>query len=116
VKTDPEQIQQILLNLAMNAQDATPDGGTLTIETANASHPGPIDLLVTDVIMPGISGRTLPERVVKGHPKTRILFCSGYAETAVVHHGVLAPDVEFLQKPFTPHVLLRRIRSVLGGS
>ena len=81
-----------------------------------ASHSGKIDLLVTDVIMPGISGRTLADQVAERRPETRILFCSGYAENAVVHHGVLAPDVEFLQKPFTPDALLRRIRSVLRGS
>ena len=84
--------------------------------TLIASHPGTIDLLVTDVIMPGISGRTLADQVIKGRPETRILFCSGYAENAVVLHGVLAPDVEFLQKPFTPAVLLHRIRSLLGES
>jgi len=81
-----------------------------------ANHPGMIDLLVTDVIMPGISGRTLADQIVKNHPETRILFCSGYAENAVVHHGVLAPDVEFLQKPFSPAVLLHRIRLLLDGS
>ncbi len=81
-----------------------------------ACHPGIIDLLVTDVIMPGVSGRTLADQVVAGRPETKILFCSGYAENAVVHHGVLAPDVEFLQKPFTPAVLLHRIRSLIGES
>jgi signal transduction histidine kinase/CheY-like chemotaxis protein len=81
-----------------------------------ASHPERIDLLLTDVIMPGISGRTLADQLGKGRPETRILFCSGYAENAVVHHGVLAPDVEFLQKPFTPAVLLHRIRSLLAES
>lgn len=79
-----------------------------------ASHPGMIDLLVTDVIMPGISGRTLADHVVETRPETKILFCSGYAENAIVHHGVLAPDVKFLPKPFTPAVLLERIRSLLG--
>ena len=83
--------------------------------TLIASHPGRIDLLVTDVIMPGISGRTLADQIAEGCPETKILFCSGYAENAVVHHGVLAPDVEFLQKPFTATALLRRIRSVLDA-
>jgi len=58
----------------------------------------------------------LADQVIESHPETKILFCSGYAENAVVHHGVLAPDVEFLQKPFSPAVLLHRIRSLVGKS
>ena len=62
------------------------------------------------------SGRTLADQIVAVRPTTKILFCSGYAENAVVHNGVLAPDVEFLQKPFAPAGLLQRIRLVLGGT
>jgi CheY-like chemotaxis protein len=73
-----------------------------------------IHLVVADVIMPGMSGRTLADQVVERRPETKILFCSGYAENAIVHHGVLAPGVEFLQKPFTPVALIERVRSLLG--
>ena len=67
-----------------------------------AGHAGPIHLLVTDVVMPGLGGRTWPERVTERHPEARVLFVSGYTDDAVVRHGVLHEGVNFLQKPFSP--------------
>lgn len=75
-------------------------------------HSGPIHVLITDVIMPGISGRTLAEQIVQRHPEMKVLYCSGYAENAIVHHGVLDPDLCFLPKPFTAEGLLEAIRTV----
>lgn len=79
------------------------------------SYPGMIHLLVTDVIMPGISGRVLADQVTARRPEIQVLFCSGYAENAIVHHGVLSTGVEFLQKPFTPPILLERIQALLAA-
>jgi two-component system cell cycle sensor histidine kinase/response regulator CckA len=76
-------------------------------------HPGEIDLLVTDVVMPGMDGRELAERVVKLKPATRVLFTSGYTEDAIVHRGVEAARVAFLQKPYAPAALTRKVREVL---
>jgi CheY-like chemotaxis protein len=76
-------------------------------------HPGRIDLLLTDVIMPRMSGREIANRVSELRPTTKVLFMSGYTEEAIVHHDILQPGVTLLQKPITPDGLLRKVREVL---
>jgi PAS domain S-box-containing protein len=78
-------------------------------------HEGPIHLLVSDVVMPGESGLQLARHLIERHPTLRVLYMSGYTDEAIVRHGLLDPGVNYLQKPFTPAALARKIREVLDG-
>ena len=80
-----------------------------------ARHHGPIDLLVTDVVMPHMSGKELAQRLQADRPELRVLFISGYSDEAIERHGVLAPGAAFLQKPLHPDVLARTVRQILDG-
>jgi two-component system, cell cycle sensor histidine kinase and response regulator CckA len=80
-----------------------------------ASELGQARLLVTDVIMPGLDGRSLAAELSRRHPELRVLYVSGYPDDAIAHHGVLEQGVEFLAKPFTTSSLLARVRAVLDG-
>ena len=77
------------------------------------SHKAPIDLLVTDVVMPGMDGRELADRLGPVHPETRCLFMSGYTDDAIVRRGVREEGMPFLQKPFTIDALALKVREVL---
>jgi CheY-like chemotaxis protein/anti-sigma regulatory factor (Ser/Thr protein kinase) len=79
----------------------------------SGAFPGTIDLMVTDVIMPRMGGRELSDRITALRPGLRILFVSGYANEATETPGLLGPGAEYLQKPFTPSMLLDRVREML---
>jgi len=84
-------------------------------EQVCAQYSGPIDLLLTDLIMPGISGRELARRVVLRRPKIKVLYMSGYTDDGVIHRLVGEGTVAFLPKPFTPAALQAKVREVLEG-
>jgi CheY-like chemotaxis protein len=78
-------------------------------------HPGVIHLVVTDVMMPGLTGRQVAERIRAARPEVRVLFVSGYVGDALARHGVSEPEARLLSKPFTAEALLRKVREVLDG-
>jgi len=89
------------------------EDGHTALELA-AMHVGQIHLLLTDVVMPGISGRELAERVSQIRPGIKIIYMSGYTDQAVVHHGILRNDAVLLQKPFTLMTLAGKLREMLA--
>jgi PAS domain S-box-containing protein len=78
-------------------------------------HDGHVHLLLTDVIMPGMSGRDLAERLAAARPDLRVLYTSGYTDDTIVRRGILNDGMAFLQKPYTPDVLLQRVRDLLDS-
>jgi signal transduction histidine kinase/ActR/RegA family two-component response regulator len=95
--------------------------GYQVLEAGNAAEairiarecPGPIHLLLTDIVMPGLKGEELVERVINIRPEVKVLYMSAYTEDAVVNLGILAPGTNFIEKPFGPEDLARKVRKVL---
>ena len=81
-----------------------------------AEHPGGVDLLLTDVVMPEVNGRVLAERLGAMFPSLRVLFMSGYSDEAVVRHGIIRPNTAFIEKPFSEAGLARKVREVLDAA
>jgi len=88
-------------------------GGPIDARRIAEKHRGVIQLLITDVVMPKVSGRELAEQLVRARPALKVLYMSGYTDSAVVNSGILTREVAFLQKPFTPAALIEKVRDVL---
>ena len=80
---------------------------------AMASHDLPVNLLLTDVVLPGMNGRELYEKAAESYPSMKVLYMSGYTDNVIAHRGVLDEGVQFIQKPFTVYGLAVKVREVL---
>jgi PAS domain S-box-containing protein len=81
----------------------------------SAEHEGTIDLIITDVVMPKMGGKEVAERLQPIYPHMKVIYMSGYTDNSIVHYGVLAPGLNFLEKPFSPAGLARKVREVLDA-
>ena len=104
--------QKILVRSGYQVIEARDPEEALARAVATSQH---IDLLLTDVVMPGMSGRQLADRLEATRPGLKVLFMSGYTDATVAQHGVLNPGISLLQKPITPAGLTRKIREVLDA-
>jgi two-component system, cell cycle sensor histidine kinase and response regulator CckA len=114
---DDEQLRALAIAIlrrhGYHVLDAATGGDALLI---CEQHEGTIHVLLTDVVMPRMSGRQLWERLAPVRPDMKVLFMSGYTDDAIVHHGVLSSELAFIQKPLTPGPLLLKLRAVLDGN
>ncbi len=111
---DEDMVRALVTNILQdNGYTVLAAGHSEEAFRLSGRHEKPIHLLVTDVVMPGMSGRELAERLASSRPKMKVLYISGYTDDAVLRHGVQAEGMPFLQKPFTPDALLRKVREVL---
>ena len=113
---DQEQVRGVATSILRRAgyeviEASTPDEAIAAAER----HTGPIQLLVTDVVMPGMNGRELSERIRRVRPEIRVVFMSGYSDDAILRNGVLEEGVAFVQKPLTPAALTRKVRAALDA-
>jgi signal transduction histidine kinase/ActR/RegA family two-component response regulator len=111
---DEEQVRHLVRFILQNQGYTVLEAGTPSeaLEIATR-HDSPIDLLLTDVVMPQMNGRVLADLLKPERPGMAVLFISGYTANAVVQHGVLGPAMAYLQKPFTPDALARAVRQTL---
>ena len=109
-----ESVVRNMINLVLK------DNGYTVLEASNGpealtifdQYKYQIDLLLTDSIMPGMNGREWADKISIMNPDNKVIYISGYTDNVIVHHGILAEGINFLQKPFAPSLLLRTVRAV----
>jgi PAS domain S-box-containing protein len=116
VVEDDEMVRHLVREtLARAGYHVLDAAGSVEARRIASTQRGGIHLLITDVVLPKISGRDLAAQLTERRPDLKVLFMSGYTDTAVVNTGILQKEVAFLQKPFTPAALTQKVREVLEG-
>ena len=116
VVEDEEQVRALVRAiLERNGYAVISAGNGMEALSVSGRHEGKIHLLLTDVIMPGMNGAELARKITPSRPGMKILFMSGYTDDAILRHGVLNPGTEFIEKPFSPDSLARKVRRVLDA-
>jgi PAS domain S-box-containing protein len=115
VAEDDEEVRKLAIRI-LRRQGYTVLEGSHGNEAYNVckQYTDPIHLLVTDVVMPGMSGHELAEKIASIRPEIRVLYMSGYTDNAIARHGILSEGMSYIQKPFTVEGLARKVREVLG--
>ena len=114
---DEEVVRQVTRRmLEMKGYTVLEAAGGSAALALSEKHRGAIQLLLTDVLMPEMSGKNLAQRLALRRPETKVLFMSGHTENAIVHHGLLKPGIAFIQKPFRLEALIRKVREVLDAA
>lgn len=103
---------EILRSHGYNVLEAA-NGGSALLKCEK--YKKPIHLILSDVVMPEMSGAELVERLLPIHPEMKVMYMSGYTDDAVIRHGILEEKVHFLQKPFSPNSLLEKVRNILDN-
>jgi two-component system cell cycle sensor histidine kinase/response regulator CckA len=116
VAEDEESVRSLIKHLltarGYRVLDAADGGDALRLF---AQHPGSIDLLLTDMVMPGMNGRELADKVLASKPDLKVIYMSGYTDDMLLQTGALGSGMAFLRKPLRPHVLASRVREVLDN-
>jgi PAS domain S-box-containing protein len=110
---DDEVVRQLVREILEKQGYRVLEAGCEDAVVVSDHYTGPIALLLTDVVMPKLNGRELAERLLVTRPDLKVLYMSGYTDTVMLHHGLMAEEVAFLQKPFTPGGLAQKVRAVL---
>ena len=117
VVEDEDGVRSLICNaLAVQGYRVLEAHSPLKAASIIGNHAEPIHMLLTDVVMPQMSGKVLANHMAALHPETRVLYMSGYTDDAVARHGILEPNTFLLQKPFTPSALLQKVREVLDAN
>jgi PAS domain S-box-containing protein len=115
VEDEPQLRELVELMLASRGYSILTVENPVQAEALSKQYSGPIHLLLTDVVLPGISGREVARQVAAHRPDIKVLFTSGYTPDAIIHHGVLEAGLHFIQKPFTLETLTNKVRAVLNN-
>jgi PAS domain S-box-containing protein len=116
VVEDQDDVRALVLAVlrGYHYQTLAANSGTEALQMVE-DHKGPIHLMLTDVIMPGMTGKETADRLRTVRPEMKVLYMSGHADEVIAHRGKLDEGIDYIAKPFTPEALARKVRSVLGG-